>query len=179
MDEGWVRRIRDGDAEALRELMDAYGDVVLRTASLLLRDRYEAEDVSQEVFLTVYGKIGQLNDPSRLRSWLIQITVNCCRAWMRRGVWKRLFYRDPVDLQILQDTKDSEEKRVEKLLLSDYIRLLPFKYREVIVLYYYQDWTTAYIAEVLGESEGTVKSKLSRARKRLGDMMEDKEWGDR
>ncbi|MGZ9586772.1 RNA polymerase sigma factor [Paenibacillus marinisediminis] len=174
-EEEWVARLRRGEPEGLRPLMDAYGDDVLRTAALLLRDRHQAEDISQEVFLTVYRKINQLKDPTRLKSWVMLITINRCRAWMRRSSWRRLFYREQVE-NGEREEMTGEEAAVMRMDMSSYLQELPYKYREVIVLHYYRDWSIANIAEALGEAEGTVKSKLSRARKQLEAILEERGW---
>lgn len=93
-EEEWVTRLRGGDREALRSLMDAYGNDVMRTAVLLLGDRHGAEDISQEVFWTVFRRIHQKSENGSLRAWIMKITVNLCRAQMRKASWKRLFFRD-------------------------------------------------------------------------------------
>ncbi|WP_182914975.1 RNA polymerase sigma factor [Paenibacillus thiaminolyticus] len=82
----WVNRLRGGDREALRSLMDAYGNDVMRTAVLLLGDQHGAEDISQEVFWIVFRRIHQKSENGRLRAWIMKITVNLCRAQMRKPV---------------------------------------------------------------------------------------------
>lgn len=174
-EEAWLERLAQGDSLALHALMDAYGDVVLRTAYLLLGDRHLAEDISQEVFITVYRKHHQLKQVSRLQAWIVGITMNRCRAWMRRSSWKRLFYRGMIEEKKVDAAVEDHTIEV-RLELKACLQYLPYKYREVITLHYYHDWSSSQIAETLGISEGTVKSQLSRARQQLKGIMLERGW---
>ncbi|WP_282938917.1 sigma-70 family RNA polymerase sigma factor [Paenibacillus sp. RC67] len=177
-EQDWVTRMRQGDGSGLTSLMDRYGHEVFRTAALLIKDPHWAEDISQEVFLAAYQKIRQYRGEGTLRGWLLQITVNLCRSRMRRASWKRLvFFGLEQQKQLRSSDKGPEEQAVNDSLMAS-IQQLPYKYREVIVLYYYRDMMTREIAELLGESEGTVKSKLSRGKKLLRRVLETGGWND-
>ncbi|RIX47343.1 sigma-70 family RNA polymerase sigma factor [Paenibacillus nanensis] len=173
-----VERIQKGDESALAWLMDRYGNDVLRTAALLLKDRHLAEDVSQEAFLLAFQRVNQFRSESSIRSWLLQISINLCRSRMRRAAWKRLFIREPVGDVAPEPslTQPGSTGWAEKLTLREEIGKLPLTYREVIVLFYFHDMRTAEIAGILKEPEGTVKSKLLRARKRLKRQLEEGGW---
>lgn len=176
-EEEWIERIKRGEREALRPLMNVHGDRVKRTAILLLGNTHDAEDISQEVFLTVYRKIAQLKESASIEAWITQITINCCRAFMRRSAWKRLFYREKIeDEPRFRGTIESnEEHLVQRLDLGSCVAGLPYKYRVVIVLHYYRDWSVADMADVLGLPESTVKTRLVRARQRLQTIIEERE----
>jgi RNA polymerase sigma-70 factor (ECF subfamily) len=188
-----IERLRGGDETALRWLMEQYGNDILRTAALLLKDRHLAEDVSQDVFLAAYQKIGQFRGEGSLRGWLLQITINRCRGKMRLASWSRLFVRSwggsdseiedvpewPVSSTgMMMDTVPGSEKWAEKLSLRAAIASLPLHYREAIVLYYYQELSIKQLSEVLNEPEGTVKSKLLRGRRLLRMKLEEGGWSD-
>lgn len=79
-----IARLQHREEAALRELMDLYGTRLLRLAYMLLKDRRIAEDVTQEVFLAAYQHIGQFRQEAGLLTWLSRITVNACRARLRR-----------------------------------------------------------------------------------------------
>ncbi|UQZ84280.1 ECF RNA polymerase sigma factor SigW [Paenibacillus konkukensis] len=176
-EQGWIERLRRGDGSGLPPLMDRYGHEVYRTAALLIRDRHSAEDISQEVFLIVYQKIGQFQGEGSLRGWLLQITINLCRSRMRRASWRRLVFFG-LEHPGLVSSDRGLERYAESDSLMGCIRQLPYKYREVIVLYYYRDMYIREMAELLGESEGTVKSKLSRAKRLLKKLLEAGGWKD-
>ncbi len=181
-----LNKLKNGDHSALRSLMESYGNAIMRTAFLLLKDRHLAEDVSQEVFITAYQKIHQFRAEGALRGWLLQITVNCCRSKMRRMSWKKLWFRDKVDecerldiqeaaVAIAPQLEPGTDAWVNSWSLRSAIEQLSLPYREVVVLYYYHELRTREIAEVLREPEGTVKSKLLRARRQLRHLLEEGE----
>ncbi|MFD0869555.1 RNA polymerase sigma factor sigM [Chlamydia abortus] len=162
----WIDRLQKGDGSALAWLMDRYGTSIYRTAALLLKDRHLAEDISQEVFLKAYQKISQYKGQGSLQSWLTRIAVHLCRSRMRLASWKRLFIRDPIEQEIV-GTDSNIEQMVEEQTLWNHLQRIPYSYREVIVLHYYQDLSIREIGEITGDKEGTVKSKLSRGRAML------------
>jgi DNA-directed RNA polymerase specialized sigma24 family protein len=78
------------DEEALRMLMNQYGNTLLRTAYLLVKDTYVAEEMVQDTFIIAFEKANQLQDPTKLKSWLTTILMNECRARMRKWSWKNI-----------------------------------------------------------------------------------------
>lgn len=182
-----IELLQKGDVSALAWLMDRYGNDVLRTAAVLLKDRHLAEDVSQETFLRAFERIGQYRSDGTIRSWLLQIAINLCRARMRRVGWKRMFIREPVENDWLWNETGSTIYSPDvpgspgwatRMTLREEIGKLPMRDREVVVLHYFHDMRTADIAQVLNEPEGTVKSKLLRARRRLKIQLEKGGWSD-
>ncbi|MFS0723322.1 sigma-70 family RNA polymerase sigma factor [Paenibacillus sp. 1P07SE] len=165
-------RLLQGEQEALRLVMERYGSMIIRTAFLLLRDRHWAEDVSQEVFIALYRRISQLHDHGSLRPWLVRITINECRQRMRRAAWTRLIFLDKGWDERTASTPGPEES-AEAISLAAVIQTLPYKYREVIVLYYYHDLTVDAISGQLQEKSSTVKSKLARARAMLKHKLQE------
>lgn len=180
-----IERLIGGDGSALKWLMEQYGNDILRTAALLLKDHHLAEDVSQEVFITAFQKIKQYRGDGSLRGWLLQMTINRCRSKMRLASWKRLLFRAETGEEMSVHNmmfKAPTDAGVEQWLLASSLResieVMPFKYREVIVLYYYQELTIKEIAQVLGEPESTIKSKLARGRRQLRQQLEEGDWQD-
>jgi RNA polymerase sigma-70 factor (ECF subfamily) len=179
-----IERLKSGDGSALKWLMKQYGNDILRTAALLLKDHHLAEDVSQEVFITAFQKINQYRGDGSLRGWLLQMTINRCRSKMRLASWKRLLFRETTGEEMkahshMINSTDAEiERWALSLSLRETIEAMPLKYREVILLYYYQELTIKEIAQVLGESENTIKSKLLRGRKLLRHQLEEGGWQD-
>ncbi|MCR2806683.1 RNA polymerase sigma factor [Paenibacillus soyae] len=174
--------LRQGEAEAAGLLMDRYGSDILRTAVLLLKDRQWAEDVAQETFLLACRRIHQFRGDGSLRGWLLRTAIHLCRGRMRRAAWKRLLFNlsdeaaEHEALHPLPAVSPGSTEWVNRMTLRDEIGKLPYKYREVIVLHYFQDMRTSDIAGLLGEPEGTVKSRLKRARGQLKQHLEDGGW---
>ena len=118
-----------------------------------------------EAILRAWQAFGRLRDEKALKGWLIKITVNCAYEHHRRGA--RLTYTD--DLEPLAGGAEDRHD----FTLWDAVCALPEDYRVATVLFYYEDMTTAEIAKALGVREGTVRSRLSRARSRLRMLLEE------
>jgi len=157
--------------------MEQYGDELLRTAYLLLKDRHAAEEAVMDTFAQAHAKIAQLREPDKLKGWLLRIVVNRCRMKMRTWSWRRLIPFASIEaLPEEEHAPDPEalylaEARNERL--SDAILALDYKYREVITLHYYSGLKVAEIAVQLGCNENTVKARLSRGRLKLKRRLEE------
>jgi RNA polymerase sigma factor (sigma-70 family) len=172
--------LKKKEEAALLVLMEQYGDELLRTAYLLVRDHQTAEEAVQDTFIQAYHRIGQLQDSNKLRSWLLRIVINACRLRMRAWSWRSVF--PSVWVEPLAEEKGSHAAPEEQLLeawskeqLSEAIRSLGYKYREAIVLYYYQEMSVAEIAGHTGCKENTIKARLARGRRSLKAIWERKE----
>ncbi|WNX84117.1 RNA polymerase sigma factor [Agathobaculum sp. NTUH-O15-33] len=125
----------------------------------------DAEDAVSEAILRAWQAFPRLRDHAAIKGWLIRITVNCAHEHRRKDA--RVTYMD--DLTAVaggkSDTYDSG--------LWDTVCRLPMDFRAVTVLYYFEDMTTAEIAKALGVREGTVRSRLARARDRLRTLLEE------
>lgn len=172
-----IKQLMNQEEAGLQLLMERYGDMVLRTAYLLTRDHMLAEDISQETFLLAYQKAGQYQGTGKLKNWLLKIAINLCRAHMRKASWKRLFFRDIQADEIISG-EHGPEKRIEEQELVSSVKKLPYKYREVVILYYYHDLSIKEISLLTKEKEGTIRSKLSRGRGFLREMLEKEGWQD-
>jgi len=171
-----VQKLREKEEAALRTLMEQYGDELLRTAYLLLKDRHAAEEAVQDTFITAYAKIGQLRDDTKLRGWLIRIAVNRCRMKRRSWSWRNLLPFPRVEDLVPEDHEPGPEERAlgewRSGSLTRAIGQLDYKYREAITLYYYAEMSIREIAEQTGTNENTVKARLSRGRAQLKEQLE-------
>lgn len=173
-----IARLKQRDEDALIEVMNTYGDYLLRTAYLLVKDHHLAEEAVQDTFITVFEKIHQLEDAAKLKSWLTTIIINRCRSHMRKSSWKNLL--PTIDFNLFQLFKEnrSSDNPEDFLLqweghqqLSAAIQQLDYKYRQVITLFYYNEMKITEIALHTHANESTVKSKLKRARTLLKDIL--------
>lgn len=157
----------------LERLMNYYGNDVLRTAYIYLKDKHLAEDVFQDVFIKVYKNFHKFNGQSSEKTWILNITINTCRDVLRSSWIKRVFrfqnkeFISPKSIEILNNIEDDVIKHIEHEELLKEIMDLPKKYREIIILYYYQQLSTPEIGKALQIPEGTVRSRLYRARELL------------
>ena len=163
-------------------IVDAYHDKIYRSACMLLMNRHEAEDLTQDVFLAAMKSYSRFRGDSSLYTWLYKIMLNLFR---KRRSRKRLLQwnfsqgdEEQEDFQVLiADDGDSPDESVEKAerarRVADVLRTLSKKHREVVVLRFFEDKSYHEIAEIVGVSEGTVKSRLHHALKLTGGRLQD------
>jgi RNA polymerase sigma-70 factor (ECF subfamily) len=152
---------RDGDETAFRHLFRRHSPMMYALARRMLgRVGSEAEDAVQEAWVRAVGALATFGWRSSLRTWLVGITINCCREILR--------VRSPgFQLGAELEPSPGAATREERLDLERAIERLPDGYRAVLVLHDIEGLTHAEIADRLGIDLGTSKSQLSRARRAL------------
>lgn len=149
----------------LEDVIPTYENTLYRAALAILGDPQEAEDVVQEAFLRLWEKDPAFESPAHQRSWLLKVTVNSCKSRLR-APWRRR----TAPLLESYPAADEEEQAVLEVIQS-----LPPKDRAALHLYYYEGYQTAEIAAMTGWREGTVRSRLARARDKLRELLKG-EW---
>jgi RNA polymerase sigma-70 factor (ECF subfamily) len=168
---GVLEAARAGDLAAFELLMRRYERLVLVTAVRLLGSLPDAQDVSQEVFLKLYRNLGKVAEGG-LSSWLYRVTVNACHD-LRRRRRPESPVEDAGPLAAPgsdphQSVTEAERRRVVGLSL----RMLPEKERAAVVLRDLEGLSTEEVARVLGSSEATVRSQISKARVKMRGFVE-------
>lgn len=150
------------------ELYDRYATDVLRVSYYYLGDRQRAEDVMQDVFVKYL-----LNRPvlqsGREKSWLLKVALNRCRDLWRSSWLKKVVLGHPSFELFPAD--DEIGRAADSLALAETINRLPADFKDVVLLHYYQGYSVSEISEMLEIAEGTVSSRLSRARNRITKEM--------
>ena len=149
----------------MERIVGAYGNAVLRMCFLYLKDSHLAEDASQETFLKVYRNYAQFDGTAGEKTWVMRIAINVSKRQLR-SQW-RLLRAPPECLASLR--MEGPEPPDDTLVRA--IQALPPKYREVIILYYYQEWKAWEIAQRLHVPVSTVTVRLSRARGLLRERL--------
>lgn len=180
-----VRRLKQGDPRAFQEMVHTYQHRVYGLVYRMLGNRHEAEDIAQDVFIAVFRHVGNFRGDSRFYTWIFRIATNHCKNRIKylkgRHAASRLEYEDtpeaamhPVDggpTQTLQSHVPGPEQTVEATRLETVIQrelaALDDEFRVLIVLRDIQGMTYEDIRKITGLAEGTVKSRLHRARAAL------------
>lgn len=140
-----------------------YTPNMYRLALAMLHNRQDAEDAVSEAVLIAYEKRHTLRDPNRFKPWIMQITANEARRIYGKN--KRITPVEDMEAYMPAFRDDNHE-------LWDVVMQLEPAHREVIMLYFYERFSIREIGRILRVPEGTVKSRLSRAKKALRGMME-------
>ncbi len=151
----------------ISDLLDKYGDMVLRIAYTYLKNRADAEDIVQDVFLRIIDKKPSFNDENHEKSWLIRATINMCKNKVN------LFWnKNKCSIDDVQEFAVSDKYNTDTSVFQA-VMALGEKYRVVVYMYYYEGYSTPEIAKVIGKSETTIRSLLHRARNKLKDMLKE------
>jgi RNA polymerase sigma-70 factor, ECF subfamily len=183
-----VERLQGGDSAALEVLMSAYASRVYRLAFGITRDHADAEEVAQDVFLTLATKSAMFEGRAAIGSWIYRITTNAALN-KRRG--KRREVETSLEEHLPAFMADGHREGDRSFLLADWSQNperellsgeagrtleraldgLPERYRAVLVLRDVEELANEEVAELLGESIGSVKSRLHRARQALREQL--------
>lgn len=151
----------------ISDLLDKYSDMVLRIAYTYLKNRADAEDIVQDVFLRIIDKKPSFNDESHEKSWLIRATINMCKNKVNM-FWNK----NKCSIDDVQEFAVSDKYNTDTSVFQE-VMALGEKYRVVVYMYYYEGYSTPEIANVIGKNETTIRSLLHRARNKLKDMLKE------
>lgn len=141
-------------------------ETLYRTARSILRNEQDAQDAVQEAVTQAFARLHTLRDPAKFKPWLLRILVNTCYDAYRRR--RSTVYLEAVEETLAAPQSDCEER----MSLWSAVMRLPEEQKAVVTLFYYEDLPIRAISEVLGVTQGTVKTRLSRARGRLRQMLD-------
>lgn len=148
----------------LIDLIEKYADTLIRVSYTYMKNMSDAEDLAQDAFIKLMEKRPSFENSEHEKAWLIRVTINLCKNRLRTAWHKRTV---PLDDSTYSFSED--ESQVMGTVME-----LPAKYRGIILLFYYEEYSIAEIAKILGRKESTVGSQLHRARVLLkSKLMED------
>lgn len=153
----------------LEELIESYGNKILRLAYTYVKDQKIAEDITQEVFLKCFQNWDSFRGESTVKTWLYSITINLCKDYLKSWSFRNLLFYDftPKQRNIKDTVLDQVLENSQKKQLATAIFNLPVKYRIIIVLFYYENYRVEEISAFLELNENTVRTRLKRAREIL------------
>lgn len=153
--------------------IEKYLKMVYRISFHYFGNKEDAEDVSQDVFVKLYG--GNINPESEeeLKAWLIRVTTNACHNYFRNPFRKRKTEIDEKELENIIGTSSSEQEIVNRKVVMDAVMSLPEHYRIIVYLFYYEEYSIGQISKILKIKETTIQTRLSRARGKLKTVLGD------
>lgn len=178
-----IRQAKDGDAAAFEYLYQAHCKRVYGLCLRMIKNRAEAEDLTQQAFLQVYRKIGTFRGESGFSTWLYRVTANIVLMHLRRRKPTEILSED-LERHSSDDKGPGEHGTsdismlgaIERLHLKRAIRKLPAGYKKLFLLHDVFGYQHNEIAGLLGCSTGCSKSQLHKARKRLRQLLQGEQW---
>lgn len=154
------------ETKEYERLVSAYLDTIYRVAVNGCKNYADAEDVVQNTFMKLLEKKNEFDDDDHAKKWLIRIAVNECNS-LWRSPWKR---RITSFEELTQEPAFSSPEKSE---LYYAVKELPVKYRQIVHLYYFEDYNTKEIAQIMSLSETAVQTRLLRARQKLKEKLKE------
>ena len=168
-----VARAKQGDADAFSLLVQTYETSVYRLALRMCGNAHDAEEVAQEAFMAAWKGLPAFRGESKFSSWLYQLTTNACLDLLRRE--KRHRAAVPLDEQTELSSEDTPQRAAENAELRDTLQAalqeLNDDHRQIFLLRQMRQLSYDEIGALLGLESGTVKSRLSRAKKQLRQIL--------
>lgn len=152
------------DGAQAKRLVDLYADMILHISYSYLRQTYDAEDICQTVFLKILTNDLRFDTVEHEKAWIIRTTVNACKDYRKSAFFQRTV---PLDEAAAMAAPQEPKTGVLEGLKS-----LPEKYRVPLYLFYYENYTSKEIGDVLGVKEAAIAARLSRGRKMLRSYLE-------
>ena len=165
----WIKKMQQGDDTAFFIIYEKYKNAALRTAYLITGKRYTGEDILQETFVQCCLHIKELKDPATFKAWFYKILTRTAWKFAKKEKIavpvENLF--ETIDESVEEDSEKTFLQKEERRKLLEDINQLDLKQRITVILYYYNEMSVSEIAKATGSLEGTVKSRLFFARKKL------------
>ncbi len=160
-------------SEVVELALNHFGDDILRLAFSYLKRREDAEDVVQDTLIRLMRSGGEFETEEKLKAWLLHVAANLCKDILKSSVWKKqASLPEGYDVAVEDDSLTEGESDVWEAVMT-----LPDKYRSVVHLYYYEDYSTKEIAQILEKRESSVRTLLKRGREKIKQYLEKGEDG--
>ncbi|MDU5080493.1 sigma-70 family RNA polymerase sigma factor [uncultured Tissierella sp.] len=149
--------------ESIDNIVNTYSNMVYRLAFSQTRNKSDADDIFQEVFLRYIKNKPNFETEEHRKAWLIRVTINCAKKLWASSWAKKT---QPLDDEIAFETEEDNNLHYE-------LKKLPIKYRTVIHLFYYEDLSIEEISHILKQKPSTVRTQLTRGRRKLKEILKE------
>lgn len=178
-----VQEVLEGSIESFEAIVNRYEVTILKFIYSMIKDKEASEDITQEVFMTVYNKLDTFNDRYKFSNWILRIAKNKCIDYVRK--YRKIHEENIDDVKSMTITSKeiSPEQTLEfketKRTIEEYINKLEYMDRQIIMLRYVKEVTFKDISKILDISESAVKRKYYKIRAELKKYIiyEEKRYG--
>jgi RNA polymerase sigma-70 factor (ECF subfamily) len=177
-DEYIINQIIAGDTKAFAVLVDRYKDLVFTLSIRMLKNREEAEEVSQDTFIKAYKSLQNFKGDSKFSTWIYRVAYNTCLDRIKKN--KRKFIEVAIDefterhVKTIDNALEALERGEEKQAIQECLELLPSEDSFLLTLYYFEDQSLGEISKIMTIEANTIKVKLFRARKKLAAILKQR-----
>lgn len=173
-----INQIIEGDAKAFTVLVNRYKDLVFTLALRMLKNREEAEEVSQDTFIKTYNSLHKFKGDSKFSTWIYKVAYNSCLDRIK----KNKKYLNDVEIneytehqvKTMENAFDVLVEEERNQLIQNCLLLLPSEESFLLTLYYFEEQSLDEIATIVGLTPNNVKVKLFRSRKKLASILKER-----
>lgn len=166
-----IRQFNDGDKSAFQVLVKRHKDKVRNIIYITMNNSALVDDITQEVFITVYKNLKHFRFESQFTTWLYRITVNRCKDYLRRITVRKIFSPIEDGYEVSEFSSPVENNDISKIVMEA-ISKLPAKLRMPLILKDIEGFSYQEISETLKCEMGTVKSRIFRGREKLKEILQ-------
>ena len=152
------------EIQEYKRLTNLYIDMVYRVALNGCKNKYDADDIVQETFLKLLKCKKKFESDEHARNWLLRVAVNECNSMWNSSWHKKVVLKDEQDEKMVFETQEQSD-------LYELVMQMSPKYRQVIYLYYFEEFSVREVASILKISETAVQTRLQRARNKLKEQL--------
>jgi RNA polymerase sigma-70 factor (ECF subfamily) len=173
-----ISKILDGDTDVFAVLVDRYKDLVFTLALRMLKNREEAEEVSQDTFIKTFKSLSKFKGDSKFSTWIYKITYNTCLDRIKKI--SRTYNTVTIDeftehqVKTIDNALDNMEQEERKQKIQDCLQLLPSEDSFLLTLFYFEELSLDEISKTIGLTTNNVKVKLFRSRKKLSKILKER-----
>jgi RNA polymerase sigma factor (sigma-70 family) len=177
-DQHHIKQIIKGNTNAFSILVNQYKDLVFALSYKMLKNREEAEEVSQDTFVKVFNSLNKFKGESKFSTWIYKITYNTCLDRLKKSKKERsvLYIEDFSEHQVkaIENVLNTIDENERNQKIQECMLLLPSEEAFLLTLYYFDDQSTEEIAKVIDCNSNNVKIKLFRSRKKLASILKER-----
>ena len=177
-DQHYINLIIEGDTNAFSVLVDRYKDLVYTLTMRMLKNREEAEEVSQDTFIKVYKSLNKFKGDSKFSTWIYKIAYNASLDRLKKN--RKHFNDVAIDeftehqVKTIDNALDNLESEEQSKAIQDCIALLPSEDGFLLTLYYFDEMSLEEISQTVELTSNNVKVKIFRARKKLATILKNR-----
>lgn len=177
-DQYYINQIIGGNSNAFAVLVDRYKDLIFSLALKMLKNREEAEEVSQDTFIKVFKSLSKFKGESKFSTWIYKVTYNTCldRLKKNKRAHETVTINDFSENQIknIETVLDAIDEKERNKTIQDCLLLLPSEDAFLLTLFYFEEQSLDEMSKVVGITANNVKVKLFRSRKKLAAILKER-----
>ncbi|HLV40416.1 MAG TPA: RNA polymerase sigma factor [Xanthomarina sp.] len=177
-DQNQINQVLEGNTNAFGVLVDQYKDLVFTLALRMLKNREEAEEVSQDTFIKIFKSLKKFKGDSKFSTWIYKVTYNTCLDRLKKN--KRQQQVDSIDeftekhVYTIDNALENMVEAERLQAIQECISLLPSEDGFLVTLYYFEEQSLTEISQIIGITANHVKVKLFRSRQKLARILKDR-----